>query len=118
MQDEIPVLEEERNRLRKSRDDIVEKFEEYKRKRVDLENAIREQRRKIKAKEKFCIEHKELRNQICDLMDKLDEKLQKMGRGDRSVKELSSFVSNDMKRHGLAPIENPDDDETDIEDRY
>jgi len=114
MQEEIPRLEEERDRLRKSRDDIVDKFEEYKKKRVDLENMIRDQKRKIKEKEKVCQEHDELREQLRDLREQLDEKMHKMKRGDRSVNELHSLVHCDMKRHGLAPLKNPDDeDETD-----
>jgi len=111
MQAEIPTLEEERDRLRKSRDDIVDKFEEYKTKRVDLEDTIRDQRRKIKEKEKVCQEHDELVDQVRDLKEQLDEKMRKMKGGDRSVNELHSWVYGDMKRHGLAPLENPDDEE-------
>lgn len=119
MQEEIPILEEERDRLRKSRDEIVDKFEQYKKKRVDLEDTIRKQRRKIKEKEKVCQEHEDLRNQVEDLKEQLDEKLQKMrrGGGDRSVDELSSFVYSNMERHGMAPLENPSDEESDRSDR-
>jgi len=111
MEEEIPRLEKERDRLRKSRDDIVDKFEEYKQKRVDLEDLIRKQRREIKEKEKVCQEHEELREQVRDLKEQLEEKMHKMKRGDRSVNELHSLVHCDMKRHGLAPLENPDDEE-------
>jgi len=114
MKEEIPRLEQDRDRLRESRDDIVNKFEEYKKKRVDLEDLIREQKRTIKEKEKVCQEHDKLREEVRDLKEQLDEKMHKMKRGDRSVNELHSLVHCDMKRHGLAPLENPDDeDETD-----
>jgi len=114
MKEEIPRLEGERDRLRESRDDIVDKFEQYKKKRVDLEDLIRKQKREIKEKEKVYQEHDELREQVRDLREQLNEKMHKMKRGDRSVNELHSLVHCDMKRHGLAPLENPDDeDETD-----
>jgi len=113
MQAEIPDLEEERDRLRQNRDDIVDKFEEYKKKRIDLEDTIREQRKKIKAKEKVLQEHEELRNEVQDLKDELNEKMRDMARGNRSNNELCSMIRVDMKRHGLAPLENPDDEESD-----
>jgi len=116
MQDEIPFLEKDRDRLRNSRDEIVSQFEKFKKKRVDLEDTIREQRRKIKEKEKVCQEHEELRNRVEDLKVQLEEKLQKMGGSDRSVGDLTSLVYANMKRAGLAPLENPNDEESDTED--
>jgi len=113
MQEEIPFLEKDRDRLRNSRDEIVSQFEKFKKKRVDLEDTIREQRRKIKEKEKVCQEHDELRDRVEDLKIQLEDKLQKMRGSDRSVHDLTSLVYANMKRAGLAPLENPDDEESD-----
>jgi len=113
MQAEIPHLEEERDRLRQNRDDIVDKFEEYKKKQINLEDTIREQRKKIKAKEKVLQEYEELRNEVQDLKDELNEKMRDMARGNGSNNELCSMIRGDMQRHGLAPLENPDDEESD-----
>merc|ERR1719229_1750972 len=116
MLEQIPNLERERKRLRKSRNQIMDKFEQYKLKRIELEKTIIQQKEDIRNSERVFEEHRRLEERIQELKRKLDENTSAMGQGDHSVANVAKFVMGDLARAGyLGGGNNGGDDDSDYD---